>query len=224
MASYKLDTAFTNEQLAVLNTTGTNVVVAKPTAGSGPNVAWQVFHPMQDNTLSWEELYGIYASTSEVTNGAILTQLSSTGLPALENKLYTIEPSGAVSGPASGGTPASLAMLNNYSYKTYLTVGLYQDATVNGTKIIGNALSAAPVLLKSTATMTPFTIIYIWLASQVISNTVVTTVTSPMTKLVFGGGVDNISVAYDSESGTFIPTTGNPQLKKETVQYFLPSL
>ena len=224
MASYELDVAFTNDQLNVLYAAGSNVVVAKPTGDSNPNVAWQVFRPLQGNTLNWDEEYGIYASTSEVTNGAVLTQLSSTGIPAVENKLYTLQPSGAVSGPDSGGAPDSYAMLNNYSFKDYLTIGLYQDATVNGTKILGNALSAAPVILKSTAFMTPFTTLYIWLQSQVVSNTVVTTVTSPMTKLVFGGGVSNISVAYDSTSGTFIPTNNSSKLKAENFSHILPDL
>jgi hypothetical protein len=39
----------------------------------------------------------------------------------------------------------------------------------------------------------------------VVSNSVVTTVTSPMTELRFGGGVDTISVSYDSSSGKFLP-------------------
>jgi len=223
-SSFELRTAFTNAQLDVIYAAGSNVVVAKPTGGGSPNVAWQVYRPLQANTLTWTEDYGIYASTSEVTNGAKLTQLSSTGIPAVQNKLYTLQPSGSVTGPDTGGAADSYAMLNDYSAKPYLTIGLYQDATVNGTDIIGNALSAVPVILKSTAVMTPFTTVYLWLQSQVISNTVVTTVTSPMTKLVFGGGVSTISVAYDSESGTFIPTANNNKLKAESVAYIQPIL
>ena len=206
MADYELKVNFTQAQLDVLYQTGTNVIVAKPTGGGAPNVAWQVFKALEANTLNWTEEYGIYASTSEVVNGAKLTQLSSVPVGASMNKLYTMEPSGAISGPVSGGAPDSFALLNKYAEKDYLTVGLFQDANVNGTDILGNATSAAPVILASTATMTPYTTVYIWLQSQVISNTVVTVVTSPMTKLRFGGGTSNISVAYDSNSGNFIPT------------------
>jgi hypothetical protein len=87
----------------------------------------------------------------------------------------------------------------------YMTVGLYQAATVNGQQFDDNAVSAAPVLLNSTAVMTPYTNLYIWIQSQVNGNTVVTNVTSPMTELIFGGGTDKISVAYNSATGTFIP-------------------
>lgn len=228
MPQFNLKTAFTNDQLQILYATGSNVIVAKPTGGSTPNVAWQVFRPLQGNTLSWTEEYGIYASTSNVVNGATLSQLSSTPVGSSMNKLYTLLDSGAMSGPASGGAPASYALLNQYSGKSYMTVGLYQNATVNGTDIAGNALSAVPVLLQSTAIMTPYTTVYIWIQSQVVSNTVVTTVTSPMTALKFGGGVTDISVAYDSASGTFIPVSSSSALLKgapsDTVTYIEPTL
>jgi hypothetical protein len=203
---YELDIAFTNDQLQAIYITGTNVIVAKPSGGGQPNVAWQVFRPLQANTLNWDEKYGIYASTAQMQNGAKLTQLSSTGIPAAQEKLYTLQPSGVIAGPNSGGTANAFSLLNQYQTSTgYMTIGLYQDATVNGTQIAGNAVSAAPVLYQSTAAMTPYTTVYIWLASQVISNSVVTLVTSPMTELTFGGGVNTVSVAYDSSSGTFLP-------------------
>lgn len=226
MSTFRLNAAFTDEQLGVLYATGTNVIVAKPTADGNPNVAWQVFKPMQANTLSWSEEYGIYASTSGINNGAVLSQLSSTKLGSAMNKLYTLEDSAQMSGPATGGKANSFALCNKYSPKPYMTVGLYQDANVNGTDIAGNAISAVPVLLASTAIMTPYTTVYIWLQSQVVSNTVVTSVTSPMTKLKFGGGTNEISVKYDSNSGTFIDS-GISRLTAaslDTIAHIYPTL
>ena len=239
---YNLNVGFTNAQLEILYATGTNVIVAKPSAtvqipptifspsdnqsigcanekgktdgvsewlqpsgGGSPNVAWQVFKPMQANTLSWEELYGIYASTVDFRNGARLIQLSSTG-PAEKSKLYPLLDRGVITGPFQGGSPHSFSLLNLYSHQRYMTVGLYQDANVNGTEIDGNAVSAAPVLFRGTAVMIPFTTVYIWLVSSVVSNSI-TMATSPMTQLKFGDGVDTISVAYDSASGTFLPAS-----------------
>lgn len=212
MIEYTLSVQFTQAQLDILYATGSNVIVAKPTGGSSPNVAWQVFKPMRSNKLSWGEDYGIYASTSKVENGAKLEQLSSTPVGAAANKLYILEPTSNIKGPVSGGAPNAYSLTNKYDVHPYMTVGLYQDATVNGTDIIGNALSAAPVLLASTATMTPFTTVYIWLQSQVISNTVVTLVTSPMTMLKYGGDVTGLSVSYDSSSGKFLSNDSSRQL------------
>ena len=203
---YELNLSFTDEQLQTISVTNTKVIVAKPTNGGSPNVAWQTFDPLSDNTLTWEEKYGIYVTTSAVVNGAELTKLSSTGIPAAAGKLYTLQEAGSISAPgASTDTGTSYSLLNSYSKEDYMTVGLYQDATVNGTEIAGNAISAAGTMLASTAVMTPYTTLYVWLQSEVKSNTVVTTVTSPMTELKFGGSTIQISTAYDTDSGNFLP-------------------
>lgn len=203
--TFNLNVAFTNAQLQILYATGTNVVVAKPSAGGSiPNVAWLVFKALNTNNINWDEEYGIYASTTQITNGATLTQLSNVPLPAADNKVYTLQDSGVIVGPSSGGTPNAFTLLNQYSTLPYMTTGLYQNANVNGLAILNSAISAAPVILQSTAVMTPYTTVYIWLQSNVKGNCVVTNVTSPMTKLTFGGSVDTISVEYDSASGKFI--------------------
>ncbi len=206
MADYTLNINFTSDQLDAIYNTGSNIIIAKPSGGDSPNVAWQSFSPLQNNTLTWEEQYGIYVSNSSVEHGATLDQLSSTSIGAAMNKLYTLEASGVIDGPDNGGAANSFALLNSYDNQDYMTVGLFQDATVNGTQIMGNATSAAPTLLASTAIMTPYTTVYVWIQSQVESNSVVTTVTSPMTELVFGGGVNTLTVQYDSDSGQF-PTS-----------------
>jgi hypothetical protein len=212
MDSYELKVAFTEEQLTNLYITGSNVIIAKPLVNGPPDVTWQVFKPIQNNTLKWNEEYGMYASTSEVINGSELNQFSSVPVGAVMDKLYTLEPSAVISGPASGGQPNSFTLLNKYSDKPYLTMGLFQDATVNGTIISGNALSADYTLLASTAFMTPFTTVYIWLQSQIKSNSIVTVVTSPLTKLRFEGDIKNLSVKYDSSSGEFINNSDNKEI------------
>src|SRR5579871_6686967 len=215
MPTYKLNTAFTQEDLTRFNTTGSNVVVAKPNAGGLPNVAWVVYKPLLGNTMTWEESYGIYASNSEVTNGAQLTQMSKTEFPAADGKIYSLTAAGFFGPPASGGTPGSYTTVNEYDNlpKGYLTFGLFQDANVNGAAAIGNAVSAAPVPYRSTAVMTPCTTVYLWIQSQVKSNTVVTVVTSPMTEVRFGGSITEISLIYDAQTGKFVtaPSKALPQ-------------
>lgn len=216
MSTFKLQVAFSDDELRAIYDSGTSVIIAKPSiGGDDPNVAWQVFKPFQANTLTWKEEYGIYASTSEVKNGAQLSQLSSVPVGASMDKLYVLEDNATISGPLSGGEANSYGLTNKYSggivpgtddpNKRIMTVGLFQDANVNGTDIKGNAVSAAPVLLASTALMTPYTTVYIWLQSQVKSNSVVTTVTSKKTALKFGGGINELSVTYDAPSGKFLP-------------------
>ena len=88
-----------------------------------------------------------------------------------------------------------------------MTVGLYQNANVNGTDILNSAISAADTPEGQTAAMTPYTNVYIWAQATTKSNTVVTQVTSPQTELTFGGGVDTLTVEYNSATGTFNPVT-----------------
>ncbi|MEL6671586.1 MAG: hypothetical protein AAFR61_05320 [Bacteroidota bacterium] len=208
MIKYDLRISFTDAQLEAIYATNSNVIVAKPTEDSEANVAWQVFKPLQSNSLTWEEQYGIYVSTTSAASGARLEQLSSVPVGAAPDKLYTLLPSGVISGPAEGGAPDAFALQNKYQVNPYMTVGLYQNATVNGVDILGNALSAAPVLEASTAIMTPFTTVYVWLQSRIESNTIVTTVASPMTELKFGGGVDTIQTSYDTTTGKFLINQG----------------
>lgn len=208
MITYRLDIAFTNDQLETIAATNTRVIVAKPTSGDEPNVAWQTFNPFQDNSLMWTESYGIYASNTEITHGAQLQQLSNTPIGAATNMEYTLDNAGVIMGPVDGGSANSFTLINQYNNKDFITAGLFQDANVNGVEIIGNATSAAPVLLASTAVMTPFTTVYIWLQSNINGNTVITEVTSPMTRLTFGGGVNEISVNYNTASGRFLSVQG----------------
>src|ERR1700728_1871407 len=81
--AYTLNTSFDQSDLKLLYSTGSNVVVAKPTAGAEPNIAWVVFRPFESNVMSWVEEYGIYASSITPVHGAILTQMSHTEFPAL---------------------------------------------------------------------------------------------------------------------------------------------
>jgi hypothetical protein len=211
MSSFSVSMAFNQTDLDRFLASGTNVVIAKPTSGGAPNVAWVVYRPLIANTVSWTENYGIYASNAEVQNGASLVQMSATPYPAVPSMQYTMTASGGILGPTSGGTPNSYTITNAYNNlpKGYLTMGLFQAANVNGTDVIGNAVSAAPVIYNSTATMTPYTTVYLWTQSQVISNTVVTNVTSPMTQLLLSATNNTANLSYNAASGTFVPVTAN---------------
>jgi hypothetical protein len=227
MPTYNLSTTFSNADLERFYATGTNVVVAKPTEGGQPNVAWVVYRPLPLNKINWEEEYGIYATNSELQNGATLTQVSQTPYPAIFEKSYTLSPAGVMVGPNDGGTPNAYTAVNEFNNlpKGYMVIGLYQAANVDGKAIKGNAVSAAPVIYQSTATMTPFNTVYLWTQSQVKGNTVITTVTSPMTKVVLGGGVSSVALQYDSSTGKFIPTGSSIEENKLlSISHVLPLL
>ena len=205
MPTYTLNLTLSPEQLKNFYP-DSNIIIAKPTKGESPNVAWQTFHPFEHNSVTWEEQYGIYVSSASVEHGAQLTRMSMSHFPAMEQKLYTLGEDAVFGDPpeASEGVAGSFYAENNYEEQRPLTFGLFQDAVVNGKQIPGNAISAASVPHKNKATMTPHTTVFIWVESNVASNTVVTEVNSHQTEAVFGEGKFDISLAYDDASGNFI--------------------
>jgi len=223
MANYQLDVAFTNEQLETLFATGSNVIIGKKSVAGLPNVAWQVFRPFQNNVISWEDEYGIYVSPVEIKNGEKLFQASTVNIGAVTGQLYTLEPSAVISGPISSGQQGAYALLNKYSYKSYMTVGLFQNAVVNFTDGGKNCISANSVLLNSTAIMEPFTTVYIWIQANLVSNSIVTTITSVVTELKFDNSVTTLSVKYESSTGKFINASSNA-LDDDRISYIAPSL
>jgi hypothetical protein len=227
MPSYALNTQFTQDDLTRFLASGSNVIVAKPSNGGSPNVAWVVFRPFTKNAMTWEDNYGIYASNTDLTSGgAVLNQISRTDYPATPAKTYELSAAGIFTGPGSDAQPNSYTTVNSYNNlpKGYLTFGLYQNADVNGSSLTSNAVSAAPVIYNSTAAIVPFTTVYLWIQSQVVSNSVITTVTSPQTSVKFGGSVNEISLAYDATSGRFIPAPKLALAEGIALEYHEPVL
>ena len=204
---FTLQVAFTNQQLETLYITGTNVVIGKTGNGkTNPTIAWLVMKPFNQNIITWDDEYGIYISATPIQDGEIILKNSTTTIPVAESKLYTLQDSGVITGPLSGGTPNAFSLQNQYSDNPYMTCGIFQDATVNNIPVAGNCVSAEAVLLKNTAVLLPFVAASIWLQSNIVSNTVVTAITSTVSPLLFGNGITDISVAYDTDSGSFLPT------------------
>jgi hypothetical protein len=202
---YSLTMSFTNADLERIHASASNVVVSKPLIDGAANVAWIVYAPFPKNFLSWDEQYGIYASNAEIANGTPLIQNALTD-PAQVGLSYTMSATAAITGPATGGTPGAFSILNGYTNpdKGYLTFGLTQGATVNSETRPPSALSAAMIMLNSTAVMIPDSAVYLWLQPNLSSNTVVTTVTSPTTKILLSATSPSANLKYDSHSGTFI--------------------
>lgn len=221
MSNFKLNIGFTTQQLQILYATGSNVVIGKSNNGLVPNVAWQVFKPFQANRVEFNNEYGIYVSETKIEKGAILSELSNVPEPAVLGELYNLEQSGVITGPEKGGIYDGFAIQNQYSELPYITTGLYQSAVVNGYSDRKNAISANPLLLQSTAVFEPTNTVYVWLQSNIISNSVVTFITSHLTEVKFENGVDSVNLKYDLSFGIFVPTI---QSMSATITHIEPVL
>lgn len=218
-----------NKDLEIVRAAGQRVTLAKPVDGSSPNVVWLSIDPFGSTDVQWTEEYGVYASNTQIAEGAQITKLSETGVPALDGAYYTFTSGAVFNGPFPGKVPSgSFGAQNDMPSSSYpvLTFGLTQDALVNQKVAQRKPLSATPVLATQFAKMTPYTIVYAWLQSQFASETIITQITGKSTKIKLGGGVNEMTLKYDAMLGVFVPVTSDGDLQRESelVELHLPEL
>ncbi|HVZ39315.1 MAG TPA: hypothetical protein VHI13_08570 [Candidatus Kapabacteria bacterium] len=205
--NYELSLQIDPTELAVISAAGMNITLAKPVGGAAPNVIWQSFDPFENNTVSWTEQYGIYAATSTVEHGATISKLS-TFSPAEGGSTYTFLPNAIFSqGVATSDVPLTSYRIDNAmpaSKYRALTFGLTQPAIINGVPGGFNALNADMVLSQAYDTLTPFTVVYVWLQANFASETMISQINTSYTKVTFGGTVTSVSLKFNSASGTFV--------------------
>jgi len=206
MSDVKLEIIFSDEQLETIYASRCKVIIGKygNTPESQFGVAWQAFRPLGSNCITWGDDYGLYASSTRLLEGAKLHQTSYSKYAAVRGRQYTLMESGVISNPGDQTCNDKFYMLNNYSSKKIMTVGLCQKASINGEFTKWNAISAVPVMNKHAIFMKPTHRVSVWLESMIESNTVFSSVESPKTNIHFSVGVPAIQLTYDSDIGSFV--------------------
>ena len=207
--SQSLDTLFISQQ---------RIILAKPVGGGKPNVSWLSLKPFQSTTIEWTESYGLYVSHSEVKNGAEIVQQSTTDYPAQDGAFYSLLPTSNFSGPFTGAgapPPGSFQVANNMPVTDFpfLTFGLVQKASVNGTEGQANPINAQVVPSLNSAIFTPLTEVQVWLQTSLLSGTVITQVFSSVADVTFGNDVFQKTLQYDPKIGGFVPTSSDPNVR-----------
>jgi hypothetical protein len=211
MAELTLNLNILDQDLSVLLDAGLNITLAKPlgTDTAVPNVAWQVFRPFPKNTITWEEVYGVYGSNTMISNGAVINQLSDVN-PALDNAIYPFTNSNLFGPPRQPGQgQGTYSITNQNDAQPTLTFGLTQGASINQTATGFKPLNAQSVPFQLNGDFTPLTIIYAWVEANIVSETLITQVTSARTKVVFGGGVTTQTLTWDASRGMFVLDPSN---------------
>lgn len=211
MAQYALTTSFSSADLERFNATGSNIVLARPLAGVALNVAWVVFRPFQKNFLAWNDDFGIYASNFPIRNGVVPQPNAQTdpNFPVQPALVYTMSPVGTITGPVTtGGTAGAFTIVNQYvNANGYLTFGLLQSATVDGEPRPLTAASAITVLQNAHGILTPATAVSLWVQPNIVSGTVVTVFTAPITQVALTAATPSADLVYQSSTGTFTTST-----------------
>lgn len=217
MPNYSLTLTIDPTDLNVIKAAGQRITLAKPVGSGDPNVVWLSIDPFQSTSVEWKEDYWIYASTTEVSQGAAINKLSEvTPGPALDAGYYPFTPAatfGVFQNDPSVNS-GTFAAVNNMPYNQYpaLTFGLSQSAMVNKKPAERKPISAQLVPSQNRIQMTPFTTVYVWLQSQFASETIITKIIGNNAVARFGGGVTDITLKYDPNRGIFVPDVSSEGL------------
>lgn len=208
MAEFVLNIEIDSQSLPLIRAAQERIILAKPVSDGSPNVVWQSFDPFGTNTVTWTEQFGLYASDTQVINGAAIRKMSEQ-LLAEQARYYTFTPGATFEGPfvdprVGQGQYAAQNAMPNSAYPQ-LTFGLTQSATINTQPAPGRPLNAVTVLPNRLVNFTPITRVYVWLESNLASSTVITKILSNVAIVTYTGPITKRDLVYDPETGGFVP-------------------
>jgi hypothetical protein len=154
-----------------------NLVTALAHNEPDANLICAAFTPFENNTITFSDDWGIFASTDPLTPGSVIT-LSSTVYPATLGSVYTFADN--VFGEPQQGGGEGISIMNND--KRTLTFGLLRGITVNGSQ------SACPAVAfvanyQGTVVFDPVNSISVFLSDQNNIGAVLTKPAGPVCKI-----------------------------------------
>lgn len=205
MSNYELEIQFTEDALKAIYTAGEKLILTKEVAGSkGKSVCWVSTLPFLDNTIKWSEEYMLYASREEAMNGATINKLSD--VDAISELIYDFDNAifdNAHTSSTVGKNEYGLS--NQMDQYPYLTFGLAQKVTINGTGTEGRPINAITLPYNHTATFSPIEKIRVFLANDLNNGMVITKEFSNAIDLTYSGTDVKKTIAYDTTRGMFVP-------------------
>jgi hypothetical protein len=163
--AYQLTIQFDSYGLKTINEADQLVTIVKSVSGGVP-VAWVSFQPMESNVVVWTETYSVYASTTEIQDGAqIITQLTQ---PAAAGNTYTLS-GGQFDNGEPNLPPLEYGVVNNdpnfeVEEVQMITTGLYQEAIVNG-EPTASPLNAVNIPYRESGTFIPIETVQVFTSS-----------------------------------------------------------
>ncbi|MBD7912205.1 MULTISPECIES: hypothetical protein [Clostridium] len=202
MPTYSLKAIISPEIVSFLNRNDQRIVIVKKNEKSKTNVAWVTFKPFQVNNVTWNTEYGIYASNVQIQNGATI-DASSYSEASVKN-MYPFQ-NGVFDSPISDSElkDNEYAIHNKSDEYEYLTFGLAQDVTANGTNYEGNPINAESVLYNQTVSFIPNEKICVFIESSFNDGTIITHIRSNVLNLDFTDDA-NVTIKYDKSIGGFV--------------------
>src|SRR5690606_27694153 len=169
---YTLEILIKEEDAKNINSNGQKVTILK-SVDSGQSVTWVAFSPFERNTVTWTEKYAVYASTTEIKDGARIDKMSDRSANpqyfySFQNGVFDM---GSLDEKSL--TKTQYGIINKTDGN--LQFGLSQERTVNG-KNANVPINVVTVFKSQKAIFTPRVTLTIFLQGNYDNGVVITEV------------------------------------------------
>jgi hypothetical protein len=202
MRTYQLQIYIDPKSLERLVQAGTKIVISKQASYADPTIAWLAFSPYEASAVEWQDRYSIYTSRTVIQSQAIISQLANHA--AVAGSAYGFnDNSFSATAPHSTLGPGTYEVVNQSSQP--LTFGLAQGASVNGSTLRPNVVSAASVQPGQWLDMTPpeTETITVFLSNNAVSSMFLGSTSGPIMTIKYFGDTFRYSISYDPYEGGF---------------------
>ena len=187
---------------------GQKLILTKASQDGSGNTSWVATKPFGVTTISWEQKYGVYASTTEIKEGATINRLSSKpGIgdsgDAKNKMLYNFTDDAVFVEGELSLSNNNYGSKNSYSDLQFLTMGVMQQADVNGTKVM-NPINALTVPRGQNYQSEPIEKVTLFASKTIGSETIISTISTDTFDAVYRDGKTEITCHYDNNLGKFI--------------------
>ena len=198
MSSYKLNINLTRDDvLHILHKLKQKICIIKSVNGEMGNVVWQSLSPFEENSLSWEEEYSVYATLASEEGGAEIFKASS--FEAEAGSEYVLKDD--VFSDNGDGTPDTYTVRNENNSDDQL-FGLFQGVSVNGNDEEFNPLNAVRVGNNQKTTFTPIEKVSVFLHDSQDNGVILTEIYSDACEVDLTKETEQ-TLVFDRSNNTF---------------------
>ena len=193
---YSLNISIDSTAVKTINQSGQRVTLVKSKKSGA--LAWVTFKPMENNLVTWEENYLIYATTTALQEGAVLNLESQTDQAVQTGSVYTLKDGVFTKG--DGGAPGVFTAMNQDADGE--SFGLAQTAIIHGKPVLA-PLNAIPVNHNQHVTFEPIETVSIYLSDIQDNGVVISDVTSDSLAVELTSETPNAKIGFNDASNTF---------------------
>lgn len=178
MSNFELSIQFTESDTQTINNNGFVVSIVKGIHKSAddPKPLWVMVAPFEKNVVTWESVYGVYASPDSVQSETVISA-SSTQYPANPGVIYPFK-NNVFNSPESSVRPDAYAIHN--TAVEMLTFGLLQGVTVNGSQFDASPVNAVAIKSQDLAVFEPTETISVFLHKKTEGGTIIVVTEGPI--------------------------------------------